>query len=84
VPFRAALSYHPGVATFRKGRGAWLVVRCWPVACAEPLPCVVGKDYTRRIAFLVVSSMHRLRPGDFANPTRLMRQWHDRTTGATK
>jgi len=32
----------------------------------------------------VVSSMHRLRPGDFANPTRLMRQWHDRTTGATK
>lgn len=75
--FLAALTYHPEIATFSPGRGAWRVHHCvewfWPIA-----PRVVrvqdDDDGEPEVLMLHIQSPRPLKPGTYINPTKLLRE----------
>jgi hypothetical protein len=70
--YRAVLTYHPNIGTFRGTRGAWRVVDCFPSDGAgrdvEVWSCSMhGTELAMRTA-------RQLPKNTFANPTRLLRE----------
>jgi len=76
--FRAALSYHPDIGTFRGKRGAWRVVACWTPSVHEHSHICTGpwsdtlEATARKVLFVNVTK--RLHPNTFCNPTALLRR----------
>lgn len=68
MTYRAALTYHPTVGTFRPGRGAWRVLSCAPAARSMPL----SVRLFRREKTLYIDSPRRLQPGSWINPQSLI------------
>jgi hypothetical protein len=78
VIFRAILTYHPHVGTFRGGRGAWRVAVCCP-DLGMPTPIEVIKYYPGMQKHLPVKALRmpvsrRLVSGTWINPTKLLRE----------
>lgn len=70
--FRAALTYHPNIGTFRGQRGAWRVFSCFD-AGAAPLGIRVGTDGDTKYLWMDVP--RKLIRHTFVNPTKLLRQF---------
>lgn len=72
--YRAALTYHADVGTFRGARGAWRVLECWTEAVDSftygTLRVVTPDDDSAKI--LVMDSPRRLQPGTWINPRSLL------------
>lgn len=65
--YRAALTYHPAIGTFRGQRGAWRVSACWREG--QALPIRVGAS-----GRLLISVTEQLHAQTFTNPTALLRR----------
>lgn len=70
--YRAALTYHPEIAT-PKGRGAWRVHCCFDGVATDPILYVSNAWPIARC--LVMPVPRQLHPKTFANPTKLLREW---------
>lgn len=77
--FRAILTYHPNVGTFRKGRGAWRVQACYPVLASDRPVIKTGMYFPGCQKKVPVKALHmdvarRLERGTWTSPTKLLRE----------
>lgn len=66
--YRAALTYHPHIGTFRGQRGAWRVSACWADMQTHPISVAPARSG------LIVSVTKKLHRHTFTNPTALLRR----------
>ncbi len=74
MTYRAALTYHPAIGTFRGNRGAWRVHHCSPASAplaprVWPVELEAGEP---PVPMLYIDSPRPLATGTFVNPTRLL------------
>jgi hypothetical protein len=69
--YRAALTYHPEIGTFRGGRGAWRVRDCESTFAAQGI--VVFDFYIIERKTLHMDVPRLLRRNTFVNPTVLLK-----------
>ena len=86
MTYRAALTYHPDIGTFRGQRGAWRVFSCWERPAHHPSGIEVGKfltseDVQQRCLFMDVP--RKLVRHTFVNPTKLLRELLAKRRGIT-